>query len=100
MLHPGPACYRFLRAVVLITMYPLRGNPGKPRYTDTDKMTAGTIRDSVHTMFKPSFFFWVAVVMAVFVFGGFGMTYWKPLLTGNLYPLPPVVHVHGFFFSA
>ncbi len=48
--------------------------------------------------FRPSFFFWMTVVMAVFVFGGFGMTYLFPLATGTLRPAPPVVHLHGIVF--
>ncbi len=34
----------------------------------------------------------------VFVFGGFGMTYWFPLATGRFSPAPPVVHLHGMVF--
>jgi hypothetical protein len=48
--------------------------------------------------FRPSFFFWMTVVMAVFVFGGFGMTYLIPLASGTLRPAPPVVHLHGIVF--
>lgn len=50
--------------------------------------------------FRPGFFFWMTVLMAVFVFGGFGMTYWLPLATGSFPPAPPVVHLHGLVFSA
>lgn len=49
--------------------------------------------------FRPSFFSWMAIVMALFVFGGFGLTYWKPMVSGTLEPLPPIVHLHGLFFS-
>jgi hypothetical protein len=48
--------------------------------------------------FQPSFFFWMTVVMALFIFSGFGLTYWLPMATGSLAPLPPVVHLHGFFY--
>lgn len=48
--------------------------------------------------FRPSFFFWMTAVMALFVFGGFGMTYLFPLATGTLRPAPPVVHFHGIVF--
>ena len=48
--------------------------------------------------FRPSFFFWMTVVMAAFVFGGFGMTYLFPLATGTLRPAPPVIHLHGIVF--
>jgi len=47
-----------------------------------------------------SFFFWMTVVMSLFVFSGFALTYWIPMAGGSLAPLPPVVHLHGaFFFS-
>ncbi|MGA0806627.1 MAG: hypothetical protein ACO3PV_08955 [Pseudohongiellaceae bacterium] len=50
--------------------------------------------------FRPSFFFWMTLLMACFVFGGFGMTYWFPLARGAFPPAPPVVHLHGMVFSA
>jgi hypothetical protein len=49
--------------------------------------------------FRPSFYFWMTVLMALFVFSGFGMTYWQPMASGTLAPLPPMVHLHGFIFS-
>jgi hypothetical protein len=48
--------------------------------------------------FRPSFFFWMTVVMAVFVFSGFAFTYLQPMATGALPSLPPIVHLHGVFF--
>ena len=48
--------------------------------------------------FRPSFIFWITVIMALLVFGGFGLTYWQPMLSGTLPPLPPVVHIHGLVF--
>ncbi len=45
-----------------------------------------------------SFFFWMALGMAAIVFGGFGITYLQPLATGSLGPIPPIVHIHGFFY--
>jgi len=33
--------------------------------------------------FRPSFFFWLVLAMAFFVFGGFGMTYLVPLGRGT-----------------
>lgn len=45
--------------------------------------------------FRPSFYTVMTLLMAVFVFGGFGMTYWYPLANGTLRPAPPVVHLHG-----
>jgi hypothetical protein len=42
----------------------------------------------------------MTVVMAAFIFSGFGLTYWVPMAAGSLAELPPVVHLHGaFFFS-
>jgi hypothetical protein len=48
--------------------------------------------------FRPSFFFWMTLVMCFFVFGGFGMTYLFPLTTGTFPPAPPIVHLHGWMF--
>jgi hypothetical protein len=48
--------------------------------------------------FQPSFYFWMTVVMALFIFSGFGLTYWVPMASGTLLPLPPIVHLHGLFF--
>jgi hypothetical protein len=39
------------------------------------------------------------VVMALFVFAGFSLTYWQPMVTGKLAPTPPFVHIHGSLFS-
>jgi hypothetical protein len=50
--------------------------------------------------FQPSFFLWMTVVMTLFIFSGFALTYWIPMAGRSLAPLPPVVHLHGaFFFS-
>ncbi len=45
--------------------------------------------------FQPSFHLWMTLLMAAFVFTGFGMTYIAPLLTGTFKPAPPIVHLHG-----
>ena len=37
--------------------------------------------------------------MACFVFAGFGLTYWQPMLIGSM-AFPPIVHVHAFIFSS
>ena len=50
--------------------------------------------------FKPSFYFWMSVVMFAIVFGGFGISYFQPMLSGTLRPVSPIVHVHGFFYFA
>ena len=48
--------------------------------------------------FQPSFFFWMTVIMAGFVFSGFGLTYLQPMAAGTLAPMPPAIHVHGLFY--
>lgn len=48
--------------------------------------------------FRPSFFFWMTLAMAFFVFGGFGMHSFLPALRGNFPPAPPVVHLHAVIF--
>jgi hypothetical protein len=58
---------------------------------------ASAVRNRDRT-FQPSFFFWMTLVMAFFVFTGFGMTYWIPLASGTFPPAPPIVHFHGFVF--
>jgi hypothetical protein len=50
--------------------------------------------------FRPSFHLWISLLMALFVFGGFGMTYLGPLAAGTLQPAPPIVHLHGVAFFA
>ena len=45
--------------------------------------------------FRPTFYFWMILLMAVFVFGGFGMTYLVPMVRGAFPTAPPVVHLHG-----
>lgn len=62
-------------------------------------MSEALIEHDIRQAYRPSFFFWMTVVMAVFIFGGFGLTYWQPMATGALPPLPPIVHLHGFFYS-
>jgi hypothetical protein len=47
-----------------------------------------------------SFFFWTSAVMAAVVFGGFAISYFVPMATGDLPALPPVVHLHGLFYFA
>ena len=55
---------------------------------------------AIKRSFQPSFFFWMTVVMALFIFSGFALTYWLPMASGRLAPTPPIVHLHGsFFFS-
>jgi hypothetical protein len=48
--------------------------------------------------FKPSFYFWMTLAMALFVFGGFGMHSFVPALRGDFPPAPPIVHLHAVVF--
>jgi len=48
--------------------------------------------------FRPSFYFWMILLMVVFVFGGFGMTYLIPLASGKFPTAPPIVHLHGLVY--
>lgn len=52
----------------------------------------------VRSRFRPSFHLWMSLLMAFFVFGGFGMTYIGPLVKGTFPHAPPVVHLHGAVF--
>jgi hypothetical protein len=45
--------------------------------------SAAAAVDVPQRAFKPSFFFWMTVAMAFFVFTGFGMTYLFPLARGT-----------------
>ena len=47
---------------------------------------------------RPSFHLWMALLMCLFIFGGFGLTYLGPLAKGTFPPAPPVVHLHGIVF--
>ena len=61
--------------------------------------TAATAPRSMRR-FVSSFHLWMTLLMAFFVFGGFGMTYLGPMAAGTLQPAPPIVHLHGVFFFA
>jgi hypothetical protein len=50
------------------------------------------------TSFRPSFYFWIAFVMAVYVFGGFSLAALQRYLTNDATTMPPVVHLHGVTF--
>lgn len=45
-----------------------------------------------------SFFLWMSVVLAAVIFGGFGISYFVPMVGGTLPELHALVHVHGFFY--
>lgn len=52
------------------------------------------------TPFRPSFATVMTGLMACLVFGGFGLTYWGPLVNSSFPGAPPVVHLHGLVFTA
>ncbi len=45
-----------------------------------------------------SFYFWIAFVMAAYVFGGFSLAALQRYLTNDPKTMPPVVHLHGITF--
>lgn len=68
--------------------------------TERNELDAPSVAFLPRRLSRPSFFLWMTVVMALFVFSGFALTYWIPIASRTLSPLPPVVHLHGaFFFS-
>lgn len=48
--------------------------------------------------FRPSFYFWIAFVMAAYVFAGFSLAALQRYLTNDPTTMPPVVHLHGITF--
>jgi uncharacterized membrane protein len=48
--------------------------------------------------FYPSFYFWIAFVMAAYVFGGFTLAALERYLANDPRTMPPVVHLHGIVF--
>jgi hypothetical protein len=48
--------------------------------------------------FRLSFYFWVVLLMAFFVFGGFILAALQRYLTNDPITMPPVVHLHGVTF--
>ena len=61
-------------------------------------MSELAIDANVNQSISPSFFLWMTIFMAATIFAGFGITYFQPMVAGSQLPLPPVVHVHGFFY--
>jgi hypothetical protein len=61
-------------------------------------MATALSQSNVGHSFRPSFFFWIAVVMAFFVFGGFSLAALERYVTGDTTHMPPVVHLHGVTF--
>lgn len=64
-------------------------------------MTDTTLTSSSSRVaFQFSFYSGMTLLMAFFVLGGFGMTYWYPLASGSFPPAPAVVHLHGLVYFA
>ncbi len=59
---------------------------------------ATVAKGPANAAFRPSFHLWMTLLMALFVFGGFGMTYIGPMVEGTFPHAPPVVHLHGAIF--
>jgi hypothetical protein len=57
----------------------------------SEAIPASAIRHTFH----PSFFFWMTLIMAFFIFSGFGLTNLEPLAGGTAPPFPPIVHLQA-----
>jgi hypothetical protein len=53
---------------------------------------------TVRALSRPSFYFWIALVMSFYIFGGFSLAALERWLTSNTTHMPPVVHLHGVTF--
>lgn len=53
---------------------------------------------TVRALSRPSFYFWIALVMSFYIFGGFSLAALERWLTSNTTQMPPVVHLHGVTF--
>jgi len=63
-------------------------------------MADATTVSAARTSFRPSFFFWLAAVMTLCVFGGFLLAALQRHAQGVPNQFPPVVHLHGVTFVA
>ncbi len=61
-------------------------------------MNDATQLGAQHRSSPLTFHFWMALILAIPIFSGFGLTYLGPMASGTLSPMPPVVHVHGLFY--
>jgi hypothetical protein len=61
-------------------------------------MSSVTSDVSVRSTFRPSFYFWIALVMCFYVFGGFTLAAIQRWVTNDPTTMPPVVHLHGITF--
>lgn len=52
----------------------------------------------VRATLRPSFYFWIVLVMCLYVFGGFSLAALQRWITNDPTPMPPVVHLHGVTF--
>lgn len=53
---------------------------------------------TARTTFRPSFYFWIVLVMCFFIFGGFSLAALQRYVTNDPTTMPPVVHLHGITF--
>ena len=54
--------------------------------------------NGIRAPLRPSFHFWIVLVMCFFVFGGFSLAAIERWVTHDPTPMPPVVHLHGITF--
>lgn len=60
-------------------------------------MVAVVVESAPHRVDR--FYVWMAASCALIAFGGFAPTYWLQLIPGTFIG-PPLLHIHGFLFSA
>ena len=61
-------------------------------------MSTATTEIAARHTFRPSFYFWIVLVMCAYVFGGFTLAALQRWLTHDPTTMPPVVHLHGVTF--
>jgi len=61
-------------------------------------MSSVTAEYVVRRSLRPSFYFWIAVVMALYVFGGFSLAALQRYLLADPRVRPAAVHLHGITF--
>jgi hypothetical protein len=52
------------------------------------------------TGWRPTYFVSMALLIVFFAFGGFGITYFFPMVEGTFRDVRPAVHIHGMIFFA
>jgi hypothetical protein len=61
-------------------------------------MSSVTAEYAVRRSLRPSFYFWIAFVMALYVFGGFSLAALQRYLAADPRVRPAAVHLHGITF--